>query len=119
MKISDTVLNSYVATMLWSATDDDFDSLDASGLDSDDLSPDFLAETLTDLKEFFTMAKVYLDEEKATPRQVAHDFWLTRCGHGAGFWDGDYVQGIELTAMAKSFGNVDVYIDDNCKICNS
>jgi len=23
--------------------------------------------------------------------RIGHDFWLTRNGHGAGFWDGDYV----------------------------
>ena len=27
--------------------------------------------------------------EHVTPAQLGHDLWLTRCGHGAGFWDRD------------------------------
>lgn len=33
-----------------------------------------------------------------------HDFWFTRNGHGAGFWDGAYTHGDELTEIAKAFG---------------
>jgi len=39
----------------------------------------------------------------------AHDFWLTRNGHGAGFWDGDYENGDVLTALAKEFPEVHLY----------
>jgi hypothetical protein len=35
---------------------------------------------------------------------IEHDFFLTRNGHGAGFWDGDYKNGEKLTEIAKSFG---------------
>jgi hypothetical protein len=38
------------------------------------------------------------------------DFWLTRVGAGAGFWDGDYPepQATLLTNASKRFGHVDV-----------
>jgi hypothetical protein len=44
--------------------------------------------------------------------QAGHDFWLTRNGHGTGFWDrddsyGDY-SAKKLTANAEAFGVVDV-----------
>src|SRR5208337_4573832 len=43
-----------------------------------------------------------------------HDFWLTRCGHGAGYWDGDYpTSGDGLTEASKSFGDVDLYVGDD------
>lgn len=52
------------------------------------------------------------------PRDVydraGHDFWLTRCGHGAGFWDrglGDI--GCKLTEAASVYGSVDLYIGDD------
>jgi hypothetical protein len=36
-----------------------------------------------------------------------HDFWMTRVGHGVGFWDGDWDEydegGKRLTAISKSF----------------
>lgn len=42
------------------------------------------------------------------------DFWLTRNGHGAGFWDGDWGDdGEVLTECAKSFGLSDVYVGDD------
>lgn len=48
------------------------------------------------------------------PMQVAHDFWLTRNGHGAGFWDRSEIYGGEenadkLTESAHSFGECDVF----------
>ena len=50
--------------------------------------------------------------------QVAHDFWLTRNRHGAGFWDGDYEEeaGKKLTEIAHSFGEVHPYVGDDGKI---
>jgi len=55
-------------------------------------------------------------EHQSTTRQ-AHDFWLTRNGHGAGFWDGDYPKelGNKLTEAAHSFGSCDIYIGDDGK----
>lgn len=46
---------------------------------------------------------------------VAHDFWLTRCRHGSGFWDGDYPEpaGTELTKIAHSFGEAHLYVGDD------
>lgn len=41
---------------------------------------------------------------------AGHDFYLTRCGHGAGFWDrglGD--AGERLSEAAKVYGDVNLY----------
>lgn len=46
--------------------------------------------------------------------QAGHDFWLTRNGHGAGFWDrglGDV--GERLTEAAKATGTASLYLDDD------
>ena len=48
------------------------------------------------------------------PDQVGHDFWLTRNGHGAGFWDRPEIYGGEenaeaLSNSARSFGNRDIF----------
>lgn len=48
---------------------------------------------------------------------AGHDFWLTRVGHGAGFWDGDWpIHGDALTEICKKFGEVDLYVGDDGKI---
>lgn len=51
--------------------------------------------------------------------QAGHDLWLTRCGHGAGFWDRDKPHGDELTALVGHgtiFDNRDVYVGDDGKL---
>ena len=54
--------------------------------------------------------------------QVAHDFWLTRNGHGAGFWDRTYnndvdgKKGDKLTKIAEKFGGSTLYVGDDGKI---
>ncbi len=45
-----------------------------------------------------------------TDKQAGHDFWLTRNGHGAGFWDGDYEKGDELTSASKPYGEEGLYV---------
>jgi len=49
------------------------------------------------------------------PGRAGHDFWLTRCGHGAGYWDGDWEHeaGERLTTAAKAYGEVNFYVGDN------
>ena len=47
--------------------------------------------------------------------QWAHDFWLTRNGHGAGFWGRGHPQGIgeRLTELCKTFGEQYLIIGDD------
>jgi hypothetical protein len=53
-----------------------------------------------------------------TDRRAGIDFWLTRNGHGAGFWDGDWgdVAGEALTAASKVFGECSLYEGDDGKL---
>lgn len=48
--------------------------------------------------------------------QAGHDFWLTRNGHGAGFWDRTEIYGEEnankLTEASKAFGECWLTADD-------
>lgn len=59
--------------------------------------------------------------------QAGHDFWLTRNGHGTGFWD-HYLEfsdddreqvrtiGKLLTDASHKFGQCDLYAGDDGKI---
>lgn len=53
-----------------------------------------------------------------TAEYAGHDFWLTRNGHGCGFWDGDWEEpaATKLTELAKQFGAMEVYLGDDGKI---
>jgi hypothetical protein len=105
--------------------DDDGDVVIAEGaFPSDfgiaDLHLDALEAIKADCREFQIKCGGDLCQirpEGYTATMAGHDFWLTRNGHGAGFWDrglGRY--GDRLTAAAKAFGEVDVYLDDDGKV---
>lgn len=127
----DAMLRSYVETALWSSTD----NADESGgepLDRnygpDDVHPDTLAEMRADCEAFLkdNASDVASWEAPAgrdgRPEHAAgHDFWLTRNGHGAGFWDGDWEEGAgkRLTEASKPYGSFYLYIGDDGKIHGS
>lgn len=51
---------------------------------------------------------------------AGHDFWLTRNGHGTGFWDREELYTAQrakrLTALAKDFGTATLEVGDDKKI---
>lgn len=55
-----------------------------------DLAPETLARIITDCSGFQVDNATALAAAVHAGRpmdHLGHDFWLTRCGHGAGFWD--------------------------------
>lgn len=58
------------------------------------------------------------DLEDEDIETAGHDFWLTRNGHGAGFWDGDYEEekGERLTQKSKDFGELRIWVDSDGKL---
>jgi len=107
----------YIECALWSSTDE---SGEAGGecldlhYDARDLAAATLAAMVTDCDDFREYAKDLLAKSGLSDEQAGHDFWLTRNGHGAGFWDrGLGVVGDELTKAAKSFGERNLYVGDD------
>jgi len=51
--------------------------------------------------------------------QAGHDFWLTRNGHGCGFWDGDWSETYAdmLTEGSKKYGEFPICEGDDGTIC--
>ena len=112
----ETVLTAYVECALWASTDwDDGEPLD--GLYSaDDLAPEALASMRAEVADFLGACSE-LDLSPITAEQFGHDFWLTRNGHGAGFWDrGNGELGDTLTALAHPYGESNVYVGDDGSI---
>ena len=54
--------------------------------------------------------------QRACESLAGSDFWLTRAGAGAGFWDGDWVYGDVLADACKNFGTPDLYVGDDGRI---
>lgn len=111
-----TFLSSYIETALWSSYDESDESggepLDNNYSESD-FAPDTLAMFAVDCERFLALAADHIADYDLA--QVAHDFWLNRNGHGAGFWDGDYAEphATFLDKLAKSFGECDLYVGDD------
>jgi hypothetical protein len=115
----DEFTHGYLETALWAETDQSNDQggspLDEN-YDIEDFSQESLEQAIEDCKKF--------QEENAAlltglDLSVAgHDFWLTRNGHGAGFWDGDYPKDIgdKLTEASKKFGNIYPVVGDDGKL---
>lgn len=112
-----TVLAHYIAAALWSSTDDNDEPMDSS-YDVDDIHPDTLAQMREDVEAFVnSVDEAGWDVSWWNAEQFGHDFWLTRNGHGAGFWDrGQGKVGDDLTALAKPFGEFCLYVGDDEKI---
>ncbi len=68
------------------------------------------ANAMNDCRRFFS---AYQGQIGNNIKQAGHDFWLTRNGHGTGFWDRPELYGEEnadeLTRACKAMG--EVYID--------
>lgn len=77
-----------------------------------DFDPAFVRQARKDCLKFQRECWELIDaDSEPTFAQLAHagrDFWYTRNGHGAGFWDGDWPEqaGERLTTAAKQYGEV-------------
>jgi hypothetical protein len=126
---TDEFTRAYMEAILFAETDWDGEPLDAS-YDISDFSQESLSAIKKDCAEFQAQANIgeidgapsYLPPAQLRqPRKVdsdgmaGHDFWLTRAGHGGGFWDGDWPEphGDRLTKLSEKFGGVCVTVDDD------
>jgi hypothetical protein len=56
-------------------------------------------------------------EQWTGEERAGHDFWLTRNGHGAGFWDrGLGTLGNRLSAAAKVYSGCDLFVGDDARV---
>lgn len=105
----------YIAAIYLTETGD-------SGQPTEDakLTPLFQARCWADCRNFLWGYKALIEASGATLDQAAHDLWLTRNGHGAGFWDRPEIYGQELanelTRVAKALGSCDAEFEDEEEI---
>ena len=104
----------YLQCAAWSSIDENGEPLDSYQFS--DVAEKNMREDLDKFVEEMECHPELLEQYEelgGTPEQFAHDFWLTRNGHGAGFWDrglGDV--GDKLTEMAETHGSCDLYLSE-------
>lgn len=92
---------------------------DESTLAFQQIHHETLARMVIDCAQFQRRTSdLLIDENRTKPStetcalgHAGHDFLLTRNGHGAGFWDGDWLEpaATTLTAAAKRFSEMSLY----------
>lgn len=103
----------YCAAAMRSSTDADGNPLDDSRTFGD-IGPATVVVMRADCERFQAENSELLSASGLTEEQAGFYFWLTRNGHGAGFWDQDLGEiGEKLFAVAKAFGSFDLYVGDD------
>ena len=116
----------YIEAALWS-TNDESDPSGGDPLDNnyteEDIDLDSRWQMIQDCRKFQAEnaadIATWESPENAscttTPNeQAGHDFWLTRNGHGVGFWESEWGEpGQRLDKACEKFGECNLYVGDD------
>lgn len=114
----DGFTRAYFEAALWASNDESDDSggepLDKN-YDISDIAPETRDRMIADCADF---QERFAELIGSKTERAGHDFWLTRNGHGAGFWDGDWPEpdATKLDEGAKEYGETYLYVGDDGKI---
>ncbi len=116
----DSFIKAFFACALW-ATNDNADPSGGEPLENNfsesDFDPMTKAKLTIDCQLFMDAQSVNITDHPA--EDAGHDFFLSRNGHGAGFFEhehGTKEQGNALQEAARSFGEASIYVGDDGKL---
>jgi hypothetical protein len=111
----DEFLQSYLIAALWSSKDSEEEYFDGK-YSIHDLEDTCMLWAERDCERFQKENAEHL--EGLDDSQCGNDFWLTRNGHGAGFWDRGYPKEISdaLTNSSKAFGELSLIEGNDGKV---
>lgn len=128
MSCNEAFFQAYIEAALGSSNDESTpeggEPLDKN-YGSEDIAPSTLAEMRADCDRFVTQCEAQnLDLAtwewgRWSPDECAgHDLWLTRNGHGVGFWARDVPEALkdlqdELDDLAKAMDEYNLYVGDD------
>jgi len=110
----ETFIQAYVEAMFFTdiSNPDNEEEFGEKGIE--DFAPSTRERILQDCKAFYTSNHAFIKDHL---EQAGHDFWLTRNGHGAGFWDREEIYGAQEAAMlthgSKFFPEISPYVGDD------
>ena len=115
----DAFTNAYMNAALMTSNDNLEDN-GGNSLDKkytiDDYETNCFNKMTADCKDFQSKYSTVYQMGDWSDEEAGTDFWLTRNGHGTGFWDKSHKQpeqekiGIALTQACKSYGTFDLYL---------
>ena len=108
-------VDSYLETAVWAGHDEEGRALDRD-YDATYFSDEAVLQAVQDSNDFIQANRADL-ESVGSEAMHGHDFFLTRNGHGTGFWDRGYGEaGERLSAAARVYGTADVYVGDDGRL---
>lgn len=115
-------VDAYIAAALWASNDEDDNPLDEN-YSAEDFHPESLRKIQEDCRKFLEKNETdimegYKGGHNKSVAQAGIDFFLTRNGHGAGFWDGDWETRAadRLTQASHDTGEQNLYTGSDEKI---
>ena len=127
----DTFAKHYLIAALWSSTDNQGEQMDKT-YSLSDFSLEAIQQAHDDCAAFEAQAQPLLEHAYESPEYArlerhqdagsvyafaGHDFWLSRNGHGAGFFDrGNARFWRGLQNVARGTGMIDLYAGDDGKL---
>lgn len=112
MDALETMIDAYIDCALWA------DGPDGESWSATDLAPETRSAMRCDCGDFFASFAGAINTIRGLgPDALGHDLWLTRQGHGTGFWDDchDWQEPwkSKLTDGAREMGHCDLYRGDD------
>ncbi len=123
--LSDCFIRSYIDTALWSSTmmPEDAEVSDLSyeraNFDASDCSLETVIGAKRDCDGFRESNDADLDASGDDDGRNGHNFWLSRNGHGAGFFDRCDAIGTRLQDASRVYGEVNLYHVGNVDDCDA
>lgn len=112
----EAMLSAYMVAALWSSNDES-DERGGEPMDNnygiEDIAPETVEKMRADVVKFLAENAADIGDRE---EQAGHDLWMTRNGHGVGFWETpDWPQeaGERLTRAAKAMGETSLYVGDD------
>jgi hypothetical protein len=123
------ILNGYLEAALWTEEErlkDDYENefnysedIDLGSFSVDDLDDNSKIQAYIDINRFIWDSGVDAIKEAIDTNglfKLGMDIWLTRNGHGAGFFDHGYENEKSLMKSAEKLKGVDLYLGDDLKL---
>jgi hypothetical protein len=107
---ADKMLPHYLQCAAWSTSDTDKDGVDVENLEEFEFSDEARKFAKLDCLYFVRSASYIFEDISAS--DIGHNLWLTREGHGVGFWDRDFKYKGILSIKAENMGPGSAYLSD-------
>ena len=108
----ESIVNAYLACAAWTDLDEDGEPINDK-VGPGDASSDTRKQAVEDCTQFLSLCdEDGVDLKDWSDEQLGHDFWLTRNGHGTGFWDRGWEAGDKASDWARTFSDCHAYVED-------